>query len=187
MAMSNWDAMAWDEKGKSSDGLLVIKNVSIEIYKNWAYLKDEKAWEKDGAFIKHTIMQVHMGNFTYKNFKIVAKRGKQNSIYIVVEYNNYDKKIKKYLYGIGCYAYKGDIMVGVEENTLKDYLKWLKKVSEEDYLDYVEPKEKIRFNQGDAFFIGKNGAKTKIGKQKETIMSKMIQNLQKVKKVKNKR
>ena len=45
MALSNWATLAWDENGEPCDGRLEAEGISIAIYKNWIYVRDEKAWK----------------------------------------------------------------------------------------------------------------------------------------------
>ena len=49
MALSNWDTLALNEKGKVLSGSWEsFKKVGIEIYKAFIYVRDKKAWnDKD--------------------------------------------------------------------------------------------------------------------------------------------
>jgi hypothetical protein len=144
MALSNWDTLAVDENSKSTNGVFESAlGVTVEIYKNWLYVRDPKAWQEGGAFVEPTIMEVHDGSFRYKDVQIVAKRGPKTGVYAVVwtqtfpdvpstaekdcedcgakagEAHNsscktYGEPSWKIMAGIGCYGYEGDEFVGVD-------------------------------------------------------------------------
>jgi hypothetical protein len=187
MALSNWDTFAINIDGSSSNGEFISpKGIKVEIYKNWLYIHDKKAWQKGGDFLKPVIMQITEGNLIYHEITIIAKRGKQNGIYCCV-YSS--KKNTGYfgIVGIGCYASENSKTVGVKQSTINDLHKWLKRIEKEDFLPNLfltlDLKKGKRFNQGDMFFIGEK-AKTKIGKQKDkTILEELLcKNLRQVKK-----
>jgi hypothetical protein len=91
MALSNWDTMAVNAKGEPTNGVFTSKlGVTVEIYKNWLYLRDEKAWQEGGRFVKSTVGQIESGVLTYKDVSIVAKRGPQGGVYCVVKSERYD-------------------------------------------------------------------------------------------------
>jgi hypothetical protein len=74
--------------------------------------------------------------------------------------------------------------VGVMPETFEAFKNWLKNEISEDYGYYesfkkwfenIDWKSLMRFNQGDAFFVGANDASTKIGEQNdETIMTNAL-------------
>ncbi len=85
MALSNWDTLAIDHEGKSTNGVFISPlGVQVEIYKNWLYVRDEKAWQEGGSYIEPTIMHINEGNLHYKDVDILAKRGPQKGIYVLV-------------------------------------------------------------------------------------------------------
>src|SRR5271154_4408257 len=85
MALSNWDTLAVDEKGEPCSGSFVSPlGIEIEIYKNWLYVRDAKAWvESDHCFTNDTIMQIENGKLRYKDVEITAIRGPKNGVYCV--------------------------------------------------------------------------------------------------------
>jgi len=155
MALSNWDSMAVNAKGEPTNGVFVSKmGVTVEIYKNWLYLRDPDAWREGGPYVEATVAQIDNGSFQYKDVHIAAKRGPKGGVYCVVTSNRYDyapprgckhcgkksepgKKGKKEFHardcpevfdamiGIGCYAYKGDKFVGVERAEVKFLKNWV--------------------------------------------------------------
>lgn len=158
MALSNWDTLAFDKNGKPTNGIFQCKGITAEIYKNWLYIHDPHAWEKDGRFCEDTIMQIYHGEVDYKTIQIIAKRGRQASILCVVYSWDYNKpKAKQYEFMIGCgvYGYRGGKWVGVEEKTFAQLLAFAKQVISEKTpaKDVVKfPEKPLRFNQGDAYF-----------------------------------
>jgi len=178
MAMSNWDLMAVDTKGNPTDGKFKSPaGVEVEIYKNWVYVKDEKAWTEKGAQLNEPyIMQLSSGVLSYKDIDINAIRGPQNGIFIIVEHSKFDKKKKEYvktgMAGCGVSAFAGNRGVGVTQTSLKFLEKLIK---EEKEGESIFPLNKAkRFNQGDAFFIGAKKSSTKIGKAKQSILGKVL-------------
>jgi hypothetical protein len=130
MALSNWDTISANEKGESISGFWKSpQGVGVEIYKNWMYIHDEKAWTESGCFTKPIIMQIEEGVMNYKDVQIVAFRGPQNGIYLVVSHTRYPKykgKVKTVgMIGIGCYGYKGDKFVGVLPSSVDWFMKML--------------------------------------------------------------
>lgn len=170
--MSNWDLMAWDENGKSTDGSFIHNFTQIRIYKNWVYIGDEKAHNKYSAFTKPTIMSIQSGTINYNDCHIYAKRGKQDSIYVVV--SSYVKNKNHYMYGIGCCAYVRNKCVGVTEETYQDFIKWLTKLKKEEYIRIQLPKKKMRCNQGDMIMGGFLEHSTLIGKSKGCLMERFL-------------
>lgn len=155
MALSNWDLMAVNAKGEPTNGIFVSKSkVTVEIYKNWIYIRDPEAWRDGGPYVNDTVAQVNDGNLQYKDVHIAAKRGPKNGIYAVVTSKRYDhappkgckhcgrksepgKKGEKEFHagncpvvfdamlGIGCYAYEGDKFVGVTQKEVKFLKDWV--------------------------------------------------------------
>lgn len=154
MALSNYDSMAVNAKGEPTNGVFTSKlGVTVEVYKNWIYVRDPKAWQPGGSYIEPTVAQVEEGLLTYKDVHIAAKRGPKNGIYCVVTSQSYDyapprgckhcgkknepgKKEKEFhasgcpavfaaMLGIGCYAYVGQKFVGVTKAEVKFLKDWL--------------------------------------------------------------
>lgn len=152
MAMSNYDTMALNARGEPINGVFVSKlGVSVAIYKNWLYVRDEKAWVDGGAFVTPTVMQISSGNLKYKDVEITAKRGPQDGVYCVVTTRSWDRVLKNTckrckrtatnfhasncpvvfgaMIGIGCYAYSGKRSVGVTKKSVAFLKRWLNQFS----------------------------------------------------------
>jgi hypothetical protein len=154
MALSDWDTMAVDAEGRPTSGLFVSRlGVEVEIYKNWLYIRDPKAWHEGGPFVEPTVAQVSSGSLTYKDVRIEAKRGPKRGIYCVVTSKRYDyaplkgckhcgaksargKDKARYhapacpmvfaaMLGIGCYAYEGMKFVGVTKTEVRFLRDWI--------------------------------------------------------------
>lgn len=154
MALSNWDTLAVNEKGAESNGVFVSPyGVSIEIYKNWIYVGDGKAWHEGERYSRPIVMEIQQGDLTYKDVQVFARRGPQNGVYVVVQSAVYSPALEKdclsckvkaggrwheyqcpafvdtkYLAMIGCgvYGYRGSEWVGVEEESKQFLAHWLK-------------------------------------------------------------
>jgi hypothetical protein len=113
VALSNWDTMSMDQDGEPTDGSFTSPlGVEVEIYKNWLYIRDGKAWQDGGSYIEPTVMQVEHGVLTYKDVHIVALRGPQNGVFAAcwtppyMNRNKDDEKDAGKLVGmIGCGVY----------------------------------------------------------------------------------
>jgi len=118
MALSSWDTMAFDSEGKPSGGSVDLPDgASLEIYKNWLYVKNPKLWRKGQQFTSHVIAQIEHGNVTVSGFEIHAVRHQaQDSVFCFASHREYTGKGKKkydthqdyYLAGIGCYGFKSE-------------------------------------------------------------------------------
>ena len=186
MALSNWDCIAWDERGEPCDGRLRTPDgIIVDIYKNWVYVYDKTAyesWKSDCKNYDHPcIMEIHEGIFTYKNIDIRATRGKQGAIYVAAIYRIYRENKVLGLYGIGCYGYESDEWVGVKEETIADFFRWLYKTAEKYILPIPETfGEQKRFNQGDRLFADCFGFEiptTEPEKADDPILSKLFKKL----------
>jgi len=190
MALSNWDTLALDKDGKSINGALKSPlGVVVSIYKNWIYVTDPVAWQKGGAYVEHTVMEIQEGNLTYKDVKIVAKRGPQNGIYCVVHTLSYkDPAQVQVMVGIGCYGYDGENWTGVEPASVEYLQKLCTNDGElfeacdwfevEEILNNMDFSKAIRFNQGDEYFaahIGTDIPATEVGKAEEPVIMKVIE------------
>jgi len=183
MALSNWDTLAFDEKGESSTGDFTSKlGVEVEVYKNWLYVRDEKAWVDGGQFVKSTVMQIQHGEITYKDIHVVALRGPQNGVYAFVWSGWEHEKTLTGMIGIGVYGYddRGEF-IGVTT----DSLEWFKEQIKTGDLDVPKVLKEIdlskgqRFNQGDAFFaqhLGEGIPATPPGEAGPTVVSQIIKN-----------
>jgi len=90
MAMSNWDALAFDTNGNPCASEMETKDGLLEIYKNWF------------SFGK---INVEEGNLWVGSTSILAKRGPQNGIFVFVtvyDSSAEEGKKKSIFSGIGC-------------------------------------------------------------------------------------
>ena len=124
MALSNWDLLAINKKGKSCDGIVKGKLASLEIYKNWVHIMSEKMWNEDCGFVKPVIATIHSGNMYLGGLDIYSIRHpKQSSIFVFVDATTYGKyvegktsrKYPNFFAGIGCYGYY---------DRIDEFLKW---------------------------------------------------------------
>jgi hypothetical protein len=160
MALSNWDTLAVDENGESTNGVFVSPlGVSVEFYKNWLYVRDSKAWQEGGRFVSPTVMQVESASLSYKDVSITAIRGPQNGVYAVVQSTIYPPQLTedcakckskakgyaherecpnfvdtKHLVMIGCgvYGYSGEEWVGVTDDSKKFLNDWIRKSDDDE-------------------------------------------------------
>jgi len=122
MALSNWDTAALNHKGEPINGIFTSPmGVTVEIYKNWLYVRDKKAWAEGGSFVEPTIMHVTSGDFIYKDVHLVAIRGPQEGVFAVVW--SWDKERKNVLGMVGCGVY-GFTDEGEWVGVTKDSLRW---------------------------------------------------------------
>lgn len=129
MALSNWDTLAVNLNGETQAGFFVSPGgVRVEIYKNWVYVHDPKAW-REGQFAKDTIMEIHYGNIRYHDMEIRAIRGPQEGVYVVCWHENYENKQTEYTGMIGCgvSGYNGEDWVGVTSDSVEFLQKWIGK------------------------------------------------------------
>lgn len=125
MAISNWDTFGITEEGKFASEFKSKLGFTIELYKNSLHIHDTKAWEEKGGFSKPIVLVVEEGNFQYKDVTIVAKRGPQNGIFVIITTGwGFDSSLK-FLIGCGVYGYKGDDFVGVDDESMKFLQDWL--------------------------------------------------------------
>lgn len=171
MALSNWDTLALDHENKPTSGSLMstVSGVEVEIYKNWIYIHDEKAWQDGEAFSKPIVMSIECGEVRYKDICILAFRGPQSGIYVLVWVEGH-AQVTVGMLGIGVYGYDdSNKWIGV----LKSSLDWFKTEvlykresidSDSEYLHEIpdffrslDLTSSVRFNQGDMYFAEKAG------------------------------
>jgi hypothetical protein len=181
MALSNWDTLAFDTAGEAGSGVLKDafgKPSFLEIYKNWLYVMDEtdKAdIESPGRFVA----EIQEGSVTVLSFRIIAARGKQEGVYVYAETGYSYSKDQPFecMSGIGCYGYDYDRWVGVEEETLDDFFLFLEANAPKKYFDKVVEADRVRFNQGDAYFakhLGTDLQASKPGKAKDPVITEFL-------------
>lgn len=108
MALSDWDTLAIDQDGPCQ-GVLEghSGHSSVEIYKNWLYVSDERMFKKDLRYTGNVIAEIQEGNVSLSDFNIRAKRGRQNSILVFAESQSYGEadQVHRWMAGIGCCGY----------------------------------------------------------------------------------
>lgn len=190
MALSNWDTWALDEKGEPIPGSFTSPlGVEVEVYKNWLYVQDERAWVEGGAYIRPIIMEIQSGELTYKDVHVSALRGPQEGVYAVVYTTRYPPHVEGEPYkpptytgmiGVGVYGYHGEEWVGVLPESIAWFREQVKNAEKMDVprefrdLDWSKGR---RFNQGDAFFAKNLGFETPATREGETetpILSQML-------------
>jgi len=113
MALSNWDHAAWNEKGEPIPAYINCSGTTIEIYKNWIYIK-----KKDQAGRPITI---YYGEIETDHFYLYAERAPQDGVFVAVR----DWKTNKKFFGIGVYAWNSH-WVGIKDETREAFMEWLK-------------------------------------------------------------
>ena len=181
MALSNWATLSWNENGESCEGKLEAEGITIEIYKNWLYVSDEKAWKEGAMFIKPTIMEIAEGQIEYHRFKIIASRGKNNELFVVAEYGPKDHKEKKQLIGISAYGFDDDSnYIGITEETKGEFFYWIKRTKEDWWfpmdIDVTKIKDFNVINQGDKYLADKLGFEPLINTD-ESILTKVLRDI----------
>lgn len=115
MALSDWDTLAFGPDGQPRAGLYInpANGASVEIYKNWLYVRDEKAWYKEnGPFARPIVMQISEGRLDYGGLQIVAVRHKaQRAVFALVSWSHREGDLYKreHFGGIGCCAYINEV------------------------------------------------------------------------------
>ena len=136
MALSNWDTLMVNKKGKPLTGFwLSDSGIGVEVYKNWLYIHDKKAYvDGKACYAKPIIAKVDEGMFDYKDLKFCVFRGPQNGVYAVVWKDYYSKGYKKHwikgCIGIGVYGFVGDNFVGVKPSSIDWFMK---KISDDKF------------------------------------------------------
>lgn len=114
MALSNWDLLAFNTKAESCDGVFNYKGTSVEIYKNWAHIMNEKMWQDGHGFIEPILGTINQGDLHIGGITIIAERHEeQNSIFIVCVGGYTDEK--EIMVGIGCSGYINEARIYVEK------------------------------------------------------------------------
>jgi hypothetical protein len=179
MALSNWDTAAWDKDGNPMAGTLTCGKVSVEIYKNWIYVRDSECWiEEHKGFGNQCVMEIQFGDVQYRGFSIKAIRGPQNSIMTVVQYGYQEDKDYVVMYAIGGYAYQKGECVGILPKTVEKFRN--AKFFKDELISFPEFKSLRRYNQGDAFIAKElfgctpKDVCTEVGHAKPTLVSNIL-------------
>ena len=130
MAMSNYDLLAFDHKGRPCNGVFRSGNTTARIYKNWLYISNPKMWQKgESSFIRPTIAQINGdGDVNLGKMEIhTAWDDHQNSIFVFCQYNHYGKKrtTRKRMVGIGCCGFLDTTRIYVEKMGLDPDKDWM--------------------------------------------------------------
>lgn len=80
MALSNWDTLAFDLYGPSTGRVTNHQNLTIEIYKNWLYLR---AGREDPQAEDPQIICLTEGQLTWGAWTVTARRGPQDGVFVV--------------------------------------------------------------------------------------------------------
>ncbi len=137
MALGNYAQFVMDKFYNKISSATEFEDITIEFYKNWIYLYDDKftMLPSDGTYkFPIPIMEIKECNFRYKGIYIKACRGPQDGIYVVAW------KKDNLILGTGCYAYedyeRGSTFVGIKNESISFLKDFHKKVYEEDYCPF---------------------------------------------------
>lgn len=168
MALSNWDTFALNLDGPCDGTITSALGISVEVYKNWLYVRDSQSAREGGHFdaSTSTVMQIESGYVVYHDVDINAMRGPQDGVFVFV------KTGKQMMAGCGVYGWDaGDRLAEpiTDSEGFRRYVPppWLGVTQESrDFLrrhvsDFVSNEhplmstqlweEGLRFNQGDAY------------------------------------
>lgn len=115
MSLSNWAILAFDNEGSPSSGEVEFPSgIRVEIYKNWVYLHDSKAWRENQSFMKDTIAQIQHGYITIGRTQIICDRHGEDGggIFVLAVNSEWTKDDRaKYCFfaGIGVYGYDDNL------------------------------------------------------------------------------
>jgi hypothetical protein len=180
MALSNWDILAIDENGNPTNGVFETPlGIKAEIYKNWVYIHDEKAWREKGGFVKDVVMEVNNGKIHYMDLNLFTEFSEEHNAIFVMAWNGwkYDNTLKA-MYGIGAYGFDGDVYVGISKQCFEDFQKFVaRSVEFYTHAELPDFSKALRFNQGDSFFdcaFDEEPMGTKVGEQEEPYLIQMF-------------
>lgn len=182
MALSNWDCLAFDNEGNPTEGVIYgfRKGTSVEIYKNWAHVRDKNMWNKECHHTDNVIAQIVNGSIEISEFSIESIRGhNERAIFIYVECTKFTNYRKNYKITRKKFCGIGDISP-ITKTTYNEFIRWLKKLREDNYIndkdwfDKIMKAEPMRYNQGDSFFQGSKKSMTKIGEHDKSILSQAL-------------
>jgi hypothetical protein len=87
--------MSFDNDSNPSNGVMNCPGGrSVELYKNWAYIHDKKAWHKGTGFTAPIVAQIILGKGRVSGINVCAKRGPQESLFLFAEHAEYPKRVK---------------------------------------------------------------------------------------------
>jgi len=123
VALSNYATAAFDSNGAPCAGEMVFGPVTVEIYKNWVYVRDAFMANRDPqgwGFQLPTVMHIDHGELQYGNVKLYVARGtRQHAVFVYAEMQQYpdDESAPtiRRLCGVGCTAHM-DYLEFIEKN-----------------------------------------------------------------------
>ena len=178
MALSNYAAAAWDERGRPVIARMCFGDIRVELYKTYVAIADEGAWREGELFTRPWVINVYEGCMEYRRLRIVAERARpQYGIFFYV----YDVVSERMMLGIGVYGFIDqyecrrweevggekvcvdweDKWVGISTETFQEFLEWLRRVREEKHWHWFwmprppEIRELWYYNQGTLYLIEK--------------------------------
>ena len=184
MALSNWDTLCFNHKGKICSGdFMSPMGVNVVAYKNWLYVRDKKSWRK-GTYAEPIVMEVNSGELCYMDINIRCEF--QSSIDDISE--DYSRILFAIwsgfessddftgIIGVACFAdmNKQDIEALQIFLNKADY--YVNEGIPERFKNIDLSKGK-RYNQGDAYFhdvLGMDRQCTPVGESKDTVFSQIF-------------
>lgn len=133
MALSDYETLAVNEKAEPCYGEMEsFTNSTLEIYKNWLYVRDPKKHHKGCEYTNNVIAQINSGNINISDFEIISTRVKrQGAIFVFARtFKTISTKPyrcrRKVFAGIGCRGYisQTDVLakdLGIDVSEYDDY------------------------------------------------------------------
>lgn len=121
MALSSWDTLAFTIGGPSVATLTTPMGVTVEIYKNWLYVRDPESWRTGATHRTPVVMQAERGDFVYQDLWVDSVRGPQCGVFMVAGYGN-RMDPKHALAGCGVYGWAsggGEKYIGVSQESVE--------------------------------------------------------------------
>lgn len=107
MALSNWNTLAFGPDGTAVSGEFELRDgATLEIYKNWIYIRHPRAWFEENYYTDDIVMEIRSGDLKYAGCNIVASRHEsQSAVFVFAEDRNYPAKTSRYFAGLSCSGY----------------------------------------------------------------------------------
>lgn len=98
VALSNWDTLAFDQEGPCGGAVTNHLGATVEIYKNWVYLRKGDS-----------VAKLDQGKLSWEAWDIEARRGPQDGVYVIAHSSQWmkDKRAEERLL-VGCGVYGFD-------------------------------------------------------------------------------
>lgn len=152
MALSNWDTLAINKDGKPAPGRHTFTGgTTLEIYKNWCYVSNEKMYVKESSFEPPVIASINGCDMNLAGLTIKAIRGKQDSIFLFAQAGH--EETFEVFAGIGCYGYGNTFEQYCKEHNIEyipyDYTSsiWVDGKQRES-VGWWEPKSEMVLDEG---------------------------------------